>query len=100
MLNEFDNGSELTIGVRPEHVSVMHRSDHQPSAKGLAISGKIFITEPMGFENVVHVQVDGMMLKAITPATMNFDTNENVLVRFNEDHIHVFGKKGDGRALI
>lgn len=100
LLNEFANGSELALGIRPEHVNVMHRSDVQPSAKGLHLSGKIFITEPLGFENIVHVQMDDLMLKAMTPATTNFDVNENVLVSFNEDYIHVFSKRDEGRAII
>jgi ABC-type sugar transport system ATPase subunit len=78
----------------------MHRSDIQPSAKGLHLSGKLLITEPMGYENIVHVQLDGITLRAITPATTSFETNETVAVRFNEDYVHVFSKKDEGRAII
>ncbi len=100
LLNEFDNGSELSIGIRPEHVTVMPQSAIQPSAKGLHMAGKIFITEPLGFENIVHVQLDGMMLRAMTPATSTFDDNESVLVKLNEDYIHVYSKRDEGRAII
>lgn len=100
LLTEFDDGSQLSIGIRPEHVSVMRRSDVQPSAKGLHLGGKIFLTEPMGFETIVHVQLDGMMLRAITPSATSFEINESVQVKFNEDYIHVFSKRDDGRAII
>lgn len=100
LLNEFANDSEVVFGIRPEHVKVLHPSDASPSAKGLHLRGKVFLTELQGFETIVDVELDGMMLKAMAPSTSNFEANESILVSFDEDHIHVFSKKDEGRVII
>ena len=99
-LAELANSTEVFLGIRPEHVNVTRPSEVQTSAKGLRLEGRVFITEPMGFENIVSVQLDGIMLKAITPATPTFDVNERVSVMFGENHIHVFSKKDEGAVII
>jgi len=98
-LSEFAN-SELVLGIRPEHVNVTRPSDLSPRPKETRMSGRVFITEPLGFENIVSVQLDGLMLKAIVPATSSLEVNENVSVTFDEDHLHVFSKNGEGPAII
>jgi ABC-type sugar transport system ATPase subunit len=100
ILTESANSPELVLGIRPEHVSVARPSDISPSAKGLHIGGKVFITELIGFESIVSVQVDDLMIKAIVPTATNFEINERIMITFDEGHLHVFSKNGEGPAIV
>ena len=64
------------------------------------MSGKVFMTEPLGFESIVSVQLDGLMLKAIVPTASSLEVDEKVSVTFDEDQVHVFSKNGEGPAII
>ena len=99
-LTEFANSPELVLGIRPEHLNVTSLSDLPTQPRGSHLSGSVFMTEPLGYENIVSVQVDGLMLKATVPATSSFEVNEKVSVTFDEDHAHVFSKNGEEPAII
>jgi len=98
-LTEFANSPELVLGIRPEHLSVTRLSALPPRHES-RMSGKVFMTEPLGFESIVSVQLDGLMLKAIVPTASSLEVDEKVSVTFDEDQVHVFSKNGEGPAII
>ncbi len=92
-LEKITTGSEVVVGIRPEYLTVTK----QPSK--LSVAATVYVTEPLGHENIVYLQLDGILLRAVTPAAVNFNINEKVGVEFHKDKIHIFDRK-DGEAIV
>ncbi len=80
----------LTIGVRPEHLTVTREESD--------IAGKIVLIEALGSENYVYVQMsDGTMITVRALDTVSYKEGENVFVKVAPEHCHLF--HADGTAI-
>jgi multiple sugar transport system ATP-binding protein len=52
-------GRDVMLGIRPEHIGAADEVDWQSTS---SITGKVEITEPLGHEVIVHVEVQGETL--------------------------------------
>jgi len=78
--------SEVTLGVRPEDISLSHKR------KPNSIEVELLVEEPMGKELVLTIRVGDILIKALAPPT--FDAKEGrIFMSFNPRRIHLFDKR-------
>jgi multiple sugar transport system ATP-binding protein len=96
--DQLDGADRVTLGVRPEDIDI--RSDLETDHDFRAEVG---VVEPKGAENTVHLRFVGSpdddTFTATTDGMITLGTEEEVIVRFPEDSIHVFDGE-TGRALF
>ncbi len=86
-------GSQLTIGIRPEHIQVLS----QPQDG--AIPATVYVTEQMGNETFVFLTVGTNRLIARAPADFRAEDESKVWITINKDRIHFFDPaSGEKRA--
>jgi multiple sugar transport system ATP-binding protein len=81
-------GKEIVFGIRPED---MH--DPQYSPPGIArdhINGKVDVTELMGNEVIVHVQVGNQVYLARVDPRTDFRVGNTVEIALNMSNAHIF----------
>jgi inositol-phosphate transport system ATP-binding protein len=79
------NGStpKLTLGIRPEDLTLV------PTDQG-HLSGEVYVSEPMGREQVVDVRIRTTALKVLAPASVGAHIGDEVGVRLSTDRLHLF----------
>jgi len=82
------SSSELIFGIRPEHIKVDHKKSSQDS-----VEGTVVLEEALGSESILHLKVNGTLMKAIVPPTFETIYGEKVWLDFYKDNIHVLDGK-------
>jgi multiple sugar transport system ATP-binding protein len=82
----------VTLGVRPEHIEVARE------ARDGFLAGRVYVSESMGNENLVVVELAGFRLSCRTAPEAGLDFESPVWVRFRADRLHFFDT-ATGRAL-
>jgi len=85
------SGQELQIGVRPEDLRV------GADAPGATMRCRVIAVEPLGGEVIVDLDLDGRIVKAMTPPDVHIEPDELIPVEFDLSRIHLFGP--DGRSV-
>jgi multiple sugar transport system ATP-binding protein len=81
----YDRGSaSVVLGIRPEDLKVLSRPENG------AVPATVYISEPMGKEMLLTVEVGGALAKAITPPTVRPKIGEAVWLAFAEECVHLF----------
>jgi multiple sugar transport system ATP-binding protein len=78
------DGSQVTIGIRPEHIQVL--SEPQEGA----IAASVYVTELMGNETFVFLSVGTNRLIARAPADFRADLESQVWINVTTDKVHFF----------
>jgi multiple sugar transport system ATP-binding protein len=86
-LSGFANGSQLTIGIRPEHIQVLSEPHNA------AIAATVYVTELMGNETFVFLSVGSNKLIARAPADFRAELESKVWLQFATDKLHFFDQK-------
>ncbi|MBP1844281.1 multiple sugar transport system ATP-binding protein [Rhizobium petrolearium] len=79
-------GSDLTLGIRPEHLTITTDSG--------GISAEVELVEPTGFGIIVHLTLHGMPVKVFTLDRQALATGGEIKVSFPVQHIHLFNNEG------
>ena len=89
---EIQDGEELILGIRPEHVILSSSETLQ------AIPGKVYAIQPLGSEILITIQVEDMTMSArlFTDAVPSF--TEEVWIVPDLERIHLYKK--DGRLIL
>jgi len=82
-------GDDIVIGIRPEHIRI---------DDGQLFRGSIISTEYLGTNQILTINTDYGILKAITPANQNFTLNDNIGLQLDSNRISVF-KKSTGLRM-
>ncbi len=80
-------GSELIIGIRPEHIKV----DRGKLNKD-AFEANVIMAEPLGNETILHLRRKHAF-NAIVPPTFNAKFGDKVNVLFDKDRLYVLDRK-------
>jgi multiple sugar transport system ATP-binding protein len=80
--------SELILGFRPEDIAI----SRDLTSKNLLV-GEVFVTEPLGSEIIVDVDVGGELIKAKVDNDFSVSIRDKVGVKINMKGIHIFDKK-------
>jgi multiple sugar transport system ATP-binding protein len=78
------NTDQLTIGIRPEHISVLIEPQDG------AIPATVYVTELMGNETFVFLSVGNNRLIARAPADFRAELESPVWLRIESDKAHFF----------
>jgi multiple sugar transport system ATP-binding protein len=81
-------GAQCLLGVRPEDVRVQ-----TSGADGFAAT--VYVSEPLGGETVVDLQVGDRLVKALTPPSVDLVPDARVRVSLDPSRLHVFTEAGD-----
>lgn len=87
ILKKESKGSELTMGVRPEHVRVCKEKTNENDIKG-----SVYIIEPLGSEAIVDVKVGENIIKARESPFFKAAIGEEIWVSFDMNQLHLFEK--------
>lgn len=85
---------ELTLGIRPEHILL----EDKKTAKSM--SAKVEVTEPLGREDILLLNVGGVMLTANTRLMKPLNVGDEIWVRFAEDKLQLFDRKTTDRIEL
>jgi multiple sugar transport system ATP-binding protein len=81
-------GSTCFIGIRPEDV-------HIETNGAAGVPARVFVTEPLGGETVVDLELGDRVVKALAPPTLKLESDQTVRLRFDPKRLHVFTEEGD-----
>jgi multiple sugar transport system ATP-binding protein len=85
-------GAPLVFGVRPEDVSVS--IDAQPNA----ICASVYMSEPLGRENLLTLKVGDSMFKVLASPDIHVNLDQTVWLACNEERVHLFDQS-TGRSI-
>ena len=85
LASRLSNGAACQIGVRPEDI-------HVSSEAG--IPAKVYVTEPLGGETVVDLDLAGRLVKALVPPTLALEEGESVQIALDGERLHLFDESG------
>jgi ABC-type sugar transport system ATPase subunit len=73
----------VVLGIRPEHLTI-------GPAEPASARGEVYVTEPMGREQVIDVRVGEHALQALAPASLTVRVGESIGLTFDPDKLHLF----------
>ena len=79
------DGAPLTLGIRPEHVTVVEDG---------GMIATVELMEPTGFGIIVHASLHGLPFKLFTLDRAMLDRGRQLQVAFPPEHLHVFDAEG------
>ncbi len=83
-------GKEVRFGIRPEHIY----DDEEFLAKsGMAIEATVDVTELMGAEIYLYVNVQGNAITARVAPTSTAKPGDSIKIAFDVERIHIFDKE-------
>ena len=80
-------GDQVTIGIRPEHVTM--------TSDGSGMTAAVELIEPTGFGIILHLSLHGLPFKIFTQNRDALAAGPQVNVAFPAQHLHVFDGKGN-----
>ena len=86
-LEKYASKSEVILGIRPEHI-YLARKLHEET-----INTTVFITEPLGGETLLNLQVGGLLLRVMAPGDVATEIGSKLAVEFDKKYLHIFDKK-------
>jgi multiple sugar transport system ATP-binding protein len=85
-------GKELTLGLRPEHITEPRRSDRDQNSE-FAVS--LDVVEPMGMETMVFFKVDGQEICGRVEPSSATGPGETMRLYANMEHMHLIDPQTD-----
>jgi multiple sugar transport system ATP-binding protein len=88
---QLGEGEACWLGVRPEDIHIETSGD-------TGVAATVYVTEPLGGETVVDLQLGDRVVKALAPPTLQVAQDQLVRARLDPRRLHVFSE--DGTALL
>jgi multiple sugar transport system ATP-binding protein len=85
-----EDGSACFLGVRPEDLRLGSGDE--------SFAARVYVTEPLGGETVVDLDVGGRVVKVLTAPEASPESENEVPVCLDPARLHLFGE--DGMALV
>ncbi len=89
-----DDDGSFTMGIRPEHIDLV-----DPGSDTASLRGAVTLLEPLGPRNIVHLSIDGHLLRVTVPPTLRPRVGEAVGLELDARRVHVFAD-ASGQALV
>ncbi len=86
--------SDLVLGIRPEDLAV-----HLDASEG-EIAARVYMSEPLGRENLLTLEMGGMMVKALVSPELHVRLDQPVWLAFDERRIHLFDRQTEQSISI
>ncbi len=78
-----DVPQRVTMGIRPEDISVVAERDGDFKAE-------VYLIEPLGREDLVTFRFDAEEIRALTPAPFDGWTGETICLKLDKEKVHLF----------
>ena len=91
---ERTTGSEVILGIRPEHITVSRERGRDSTCEVV-----VYVVEPLGGEMILHLGVDEQLIKALAPPGFEAKYGDHVWIEFDPDKIYLFDKKTEEAIL-
>jgi len=88
-----ERSREVIMGFRPEYTRLLFEEASD------AMPGTVYVVEPLGRDLIVHVKLNGDIVKVIAPPMTQVEVGQKVWVQPAKERIHFFDKKS-GRAIV
>lgn len=85
---------KYTMGLRPEHIQI----SEEPLTKGVTGKGSLILTEVIGSDTIVHIDMGNCSLEVFTPGIFRKEMATQIFLSFNLELIYLFDK--DSGQLI
>jgi len=98
------DGHAVTIGIRPEHITVGHTApgDAPPPparAEAKSLTLRVDLVEPLGSETLVHGRLDGVAAQEmVVRLPGHAPAGERLPLRLMPEHMHVFDRASGRRT--
>ncbi len=89
--SELHEGMNVTMGLRPDDVSLADPSSATPES--WMFKGAVYVTEPLGNETHMHLTVSGINLTGLCKDRTPISPNQEAKIAFNLNHLHIFDAK-------
>ena len=86
-----EEGMEVHVGIRPENVATVSNPD---TVRECVVEGKVDVTELLGSETLLHLNVGGNLLVGKAEGGAQFKADETIKLYFNLDRLHIFNDSG------
>ena len=83
-------GRTLAIGARPSSTAVQRAGEAPPSADVLRVPGRVYVSEQLGDNQLVTVQVGSTTMQAFAPHDRSFGIDEPVDLVVPDASLYVF----------
>lgn len=84
-------GKEVIIGIRPEDLE--DSNFIQDASGGNTITATVEVTEPMGAEIYLYIDIEGVLVTARVNPRSKYSSGEKATLHVDTDKIHIFDKK-------
>ncbi len=84
-------GKEVVIGIRPEDLE--DTNFVQNTSSDNTITANVEVTEPMGAEIYLYVDIDGVLITARVNPRSKYSSKDKATLFIDLDKIHIFDKK-------
>jgi multiple sugar transport system ATP-binding protein len=85
------DGAQCLLGVRPEDIRV-------EAADEDSFPATVYVSEPLGGETVVDLQVGELLVKALAPSSVEVSQDAQVQVSLDPARLHLF--TGEGESVL
>jgi multiple sugar transport system ATP-binding protein len=87
------NSKEIMLGIRPEHIVLNNESQRD------SIGAMVYVTELMGNETFVFLNIGDIKLIARAPAEFRADVDSHVKLHFAIEKLHFFDRSTQERLM-
>jgi multiple sugar transport system ATP-binding protein len=77
------------MGLRPEHISIME----EPKGNGVLISGRMLLTEVIGSDTIVHIDLGKHTINSFVPGIYRNVSEKQIYISFSPQAIYLFDKE-------
>jgi multiple sugar transport system ATP-binding protein len=84
-------GKEVVLGIRPEDLE--DSNFVQNASKNNTITANVEVTEPMGSEIYVYIDIEGVLITARVNPRSKCRSGEKITIYVDIDKIHIFDRK-------
>lgn len=89
--------SGILLGVRPQHVRLHH--GHQEAKGHNIVRGTVYVSEPLGTEQLVRVRVGKELVQALTGDNVHVDLDQPVSLEIPPDRFFLFDSATEKRVI-
>ncbi len=89
----------VTLGIRPEHMTVKGVSTLEHVTRAAEMEGVVDFVEALGTDTIVHAKVGDSIIKIKLPGHIPLPIGEKIKIEVDLDNIHVFDRTTE-KAII
>ncbi|MEM2178740.1 MAG: ABC transporter ATP-binding protein [Candidatus Methanomethylicaceae archaeon] len=93
---DIDFLGEVIIGIRPEHININELESQKLTSSNLvSLNGIITLTEVIGSDTIVHLNVNNEKIQILVPAIYKKPIGEKISISIDTSNIYLFKKTGE-----